>query len=163
METVDSHLTFHFCNQLRLCIYFIPWNTCDLKVRFMWQRYYLGCINHPLSHFAIIKVILVAIHLMAVNTSVLTSHLRLSRYHYTMQRDHPDLHFVKIYLEIQSGFWSILLRCSTLEVSCLQRTWLTMVLPLFHIFWTVTQSSLCSPLAGSSVPNKWPFLFSICH
>lgn len=61
----------------------------------MRRRHYLGCINHPVSHFAIIKVVLVAIHLMAMNISVLTSRLRLSRYRYTMQRGHPDLHFIK--------------------------------------------------------------------
>lgn len=78
--------------------------TRDLKFRFMLNRHYLGFINHPLFHFAVIKVILVAIHLMDLNISILTSHLKLSRYQYTIQTGHSNLHLIKKYLEAQTGF-----------------------------------------------------------
>lgn len=79
VQLADSQLTFNLSNQLRLCVYFVLWNTCDLKFRFMLKKHYLGCSNFPLSCFAVIKVNLIAVHLMALNISVLTSHLRLSR------------------------------------------------------------------------------------
>lgn len=162
VQLADNQLTFNLSNQLRLCVYFILWNTCDLKFRFMLNKHYLGCSNFPLSCFAIIKVNLIAVHLMALNISVLTSRLRLSRYQYTMQRGHPDLCLMRKCLEIQSGFWSILLHCSVLEVSCLQGTWLTLVLPLLQQLILNTIEPLLS-FSWVQSSQQVAICSSICH
>lgn len=112
----------------------------------MLKRHYLGYANHPLSHFSLTKVILISKHLMAMNVSLLTSHLKLSRYQYTMQRGHPDLYLMRKCLELQPGFCNTL-HSSALKVLCLCGMWLTLCFaPIPATFFGLKHNRASAPL-----------------